>query len=117
MIRFVLKVGSRKWGSLTIRRSDRMDGEGRICYYFKIRKYGRTVIKWYGDPPKKVSYRSGQGGYVWHRPEDGIWKLIWRVIRKAKPDIWFPRPDGNRERATCSIEHKVSRRDRKKREK
>jgi hypothetical protein len=30
---------------------------------------------------------------LWHRPSDGIWALVQRVIEELHPEKWFPGPD------------------------
>lgn len=72
-----LSVNGQPVGRLTARRTDRMNREGFV-YVYRIETsdghFGRT-------------------GVVRHRPVEGIWALVQRVIEVSHPEKWFPCPD------------------------
>jgi len=79
MMECVVRINNRGWGVVEVQRTGkRRDKQGRVAYNFKLYRCGHP--------------EGSDSGTVWHRPKDGIWKLICLVIQKDQPESWFPRP-------------------------
>ena len=72
-----LRVNERLVGTLTANRSRQKRRKGLFAYGCIIRT------------PEGVS----RNVIIWHRPSDGIWALVAKVIEVTHPEDWFPCPD------------------------
>ncbi len=77
MLTCELRVNERLVGTLTAHQIRTKRRKGRFGYGCIIRT------------PEGIA----RNAIIWHRPSDGIWKLVQLVIEELHPEDWFPCPD------------------------